>query len=55
VLTLTLGTRAVRQVAWTPAVIRGGVPIPLTGSAASRARARFAAGRGCTDLSATPR
>jgi poly-gamma-glutamate capsule biosynthesis protein CapA/YwtB (metallophosphatase superfamily) len=55
VLTLTLDARAVRQAAWTPAVIRGGAPIPLTGSPAARARARFAAGRGCTDLSATPR
>ena len=55
VLTLTLGTRAVRQVAWTPAVIRGGVPIPLAGAAATRARARFSAGRGCTGLSAAPR
>jgi len=54
VLTLTLGTRAVQRVTWTPAVIRHGVPIPLTGSAATRARARFAAARGCTNLSATP-
>jgi poly-gamma-glutamate capsule biosynthesis protein CapA/YwtB (metallophosphatase superfamily) len=55
VLTLTLGTGAVQRVAWTPAVIRQGAPIPLTGPAASTARARFAAARACTDLSATPR
>ena len=54
VLTLTLGTRAVQRVVWIPAVIRQGVPIPLTGSAATKARARFAAARGCTNLSATP-
>ena len=53
VLTLTLGTRAVQRVAWTPAVIRNGTPIPLTGSAATKARARFAAARRCTNLSAT--
>jgi len=54
VLILTLGTRAVQRVAWTPAVIRQGVPIPVTGSAATRARSRFAAARGCTNLAATP-
>ena len=54
VLTLTLGTRAVQRVAWTPAVIRDATPIPLTGWAATKARARFAAARRCTNLSATP-
>jgi Bacterial capsule synthesis protein PGA_cap len=54
VLTLTLGAHAVQRVAWTPAVIRDGAPIPLTGSAATKARARFAASRGCRNLSATP-
>jgi len=54
VLTLTLGTRAVQRMAWTPAVIRHGAPVPLTGSAATKARARWAATRGCTNLSATP-
>ena len=54
VLTLTLGAQAVQRAAWTPAVIRHGAPIPLTGSAATKARAQFAAARGCTNLSATP-
>jgi poly-gamma-glutamate synthesis protein (capsule biosynthesis protein) len=55
VLTLTLGTQAVQRIAWTPAVIRQGAPVPLTGPAATKARARFAAARGCTDLAATTR
>jgi len=55
VLTLTLGTRAVQRTAWTPAVIRHGAPVPRTGPAATKARARFAAARGCTDLAATAR
>lgn len=54
VLGLTVRGRAVTRVAWTPAVIDHGMPIPLAGAAVGPARARFAALRGCTDLAATP-
>jgi poly-gamma-glutamate synthesis protein (capsule biosynthesis protein) len=52
VLTLTVRGRAVTGVRWTPAVISGGVPIPLDGAHAVRAEAAWRALRGCTGLSA---
>jgi poly-gamma-glutamate capsule biosynthesis protein CapA/YwtB (metallophosphatase superfamily) len=54
VLTLTVRGRAVTGVRWTPAVISGGVPVPLTGAAAQRAQASWRALRGCTGLAANP-
>jgi poly-gamma-glutamate capsule biosynthesis protein CapA/YwtB (metallophosphatase superfamily) len=54
VLTLTVAAGRVTHTTWTPAVIRQGAPIPLTGAAATRARSRLAALRSCTDLSASP-
>jgi hypothetical protein len=44
----------VLHAAWTPAVIRQGVPIPLAGTAAAQARSRRAALRSCTNLSPGP-
>jgi poly-gamma-glutamate capsule biosynthesis protein CapA/YwtB (metallophosphatase superfamily) len=52
VLTLTVTGRRVIHTAWTPAVIRQGAPIPLTGAAATQARSQLAALRSCTNLSA---
>ena len=54
VLTLTVTAGRVTRTAWTPAVIRQAVPIPLDGPAAAKARSRLAALRSCTDLSARP-
>jgi poly-gamma-glutamate synthesis protein (capsule biosynthesis protein) len=54
VLTLTVRGRAVTGVRWTPAVISGGVPVPLTGAGAQRAQASWRALRGCTGLAANP-
>jgi Bacterial capsule synthesis protein PGA_cap len=54
VLTLTVRGRAVTGVRWTPAVISGGVPIPLGGAEAARAGASWRALRSCTGLSAAP-
>lgn len=54
VLTLTAAAGRVTHTAWTPAVIRQGAPIPLTGAAATQARSRVATLRSCTDLSARP-
>ena len=54
VLTLTVTARRVIHAAWTPAIIRQGAPIPLTGTAATQARSRWAALRSCTNLSPTP-
>jgi poly-gamma-glutamate capsule biosynthesis protein CapA/YwtB (metallophosphatase superfamily) len=54
VLTLTVAAGRVTRTAWTPAVIRQGAPIPLTGAIATRARSRLAALRSCTDLSTRP-
>jgi poly-gamma-glutamate capsule biosynthesis protein CapA/YwtB (metallophosphatase superfamily) len=51
VLTLTVAAGRVTHTAWTPAVIREGAPIPLTGAAATQARSRLAASRSCTNLS----
>jgi poly-gamma-glutamate capsule biosynthesis protein CapA/YwtB (metallophosphatase superfamily) len=52
VLTLTVRGRAVTGVRWTPAVISGGVPLPLSGRAAGQAVAAWRALRGCTGLAA---
>lgn len=54
VLTLTVAGRAVTASTWSPAQIRGGVPHPLTGTAASTALRSWQALRGCTGLSASP-
>jgi Bacterial capsule synthesis protein PGA_cap len=54
VLTLTVMGRRVLHTGWTPAIIRQGAPIPLTGTAATRARSRLAALRSCTNLSPGP-
>jgi poly-gamma-glutamate capsule biosynthesis protein CapA/YwtB (metallophosphatase superfamily) len=54
VLTLTVMGRRVVHTVWTPAVIRQGAPIPLTGTAATQARSRRAALRSCTNLSPAP-
>jgi Bacterial capsule synthesis protein PGA_cap len=54
VLLLTMRGRAVTRVRWAPAVISGGIPIPLQGAAADRAEAAWRALRGCTGLSAKP-
>jgi poly-gamma-glutamate capsule biosynthesis protein CapA/YwtB (metallophosphatase superfamily) len=54
VLTLTVRGRAVTGARWTPAVISGGVPIPLSGAGAVRAEAAWRGLRGCTGLSAAP-
>jgi hypothetical protein len=54
VLTLTVRARAVTKPRWVPAVISGGIPIPLGGAAADRAVASWKALRGCTGLAAAP-
>jgi poly-gamma-glutamate capsule biosynthesis protein CapA/YwtB (metallophosphatase superfamily) len=54
VLTLTMRGRAVTGVRWTPAVISGGVPVPLSDAAAERAVASWRALRSCTGLAANP-
>jgi poly-gamma-glutamate capsule biosynthesis protein CapA/YwtB (metallophosphatase superfamily) len=54
VLTLTVRGRAVTRSSWTPAVISGGIPIPIDGSAADQAAASWNDLRGCTGLAAEP-
>jgi poly-gamma-glutamate synthesis protein (capsule biosynthesis protein) len=54
VLLLTLRGRAVTATRWVPAVISGGVPIPLRGAAATRAITSWQSLRRCTGLSAKP-
>lgn len=54
VLTLTVRGRHVTRSTWTPAVIQGGVPQVLHGSAARQARASWEELRDCTGLSAAP-
>ena len=54
VLLLTMRGRAVRASRWVPAVISGGIPIPLEGAAADRAVASWQSLRRCTGLSARP-
>jgi poly-gamma-glutamate synthesis protein (capsule biosynthesis protein) len=54
VLMLTIRGRAVTKANWTPAVISGGTPIPVEGSAADRAVAAWNGLRSCTGLAAEP-
>jgi poly-gamma-glutamate capsule biosynthesis protein CapA/YwtB (metallophosphatase superfamily) len=54
VLLLTLRGRAVTASRWVPAVISGGIPIPLQGAAATRAATSWQSLRRCTGLSARP-
>jgi Bacterial capsule synthesis protein PGA_cap len=54
VLVLTMRGRAVTDARWVPAVISGGIPIPLEGDAADRAIASWRSLRRCTGLSARP-
>ncbi|GIH90907.1 CapA family protein [Planobispora siamensis] len=54
VLTLTIEGRKVIKDQWTPAVIQGGVPIPLTGTNRQQALTNWKALRGCTGLAAKP-
>jgi poly-gamma-glutamate synthesis protein (capsule biosynthesis protein) len=54
VLTLTVRGRHVVGSAWAPARIRSGVPRPLSGTAAERARTSWAGLRDCTGLAGTP-
>jgi hypothetical protein len=54
VLLLTLRGRAVTGSRWVPAVISGGIPVPLQGASATRAVASWRSLRGCTGLSAKP-
>jgi hypothetical protein len=54
VLLLTLRGRAVTNSRWVPAVISGGIPVPLQGASANRAVASWQSLRGCTGLSAKP-
>jgi len=51
VLTVTVGGHKGVEYQWTPAVIQRGVPHPLAGVDAQRARADFERLRTCTDLS----
>lgn len=52
VLTLTVRGRAVTGSVWSPATIRGGVPHPLTGSAAASSVTAWERLRSCTGLAA---
>jgi Bacterial capsule synthesis protein PGA_cap len=54
VLLLTMRGRAVTASRWVPAVISGGIPIPLEGAAATRAVTAWQSLRRCTGLSARP-
>ena len=54
VLLLTARGRAVTKVEWVPAVISGGIPLPLRGAPAERAVAAWQSLRGCTGLAARP-
>jgi len=53
-LLLTMRGRAVTSSRWVPAVISGGIPIPLEGAAADRAVDTWQSLRRCTGLSAKP-
>jgi hypothetical protein len=54
VLLLTARGRAVTKVEWVPAVISGGIPLPLRGAAAEGAVAAWQSLRGCTGLAEQP-
>jgi capsule synthesis protein PGA_cap len=53
-LHVTVTGRHIDKFSWRPAQISGGLPIPLSGSAASTALQRWEGLRGCTGLSAQP-
>ena len=54
VLLLTTQGRAITASRWVPAVISGGIPIPLQGANATRAVSSWQSLRRCTGLSAKP-
>jgi Bacterial capsule synthesis protein PGA_cap len=54
VLLLTTRGRAITASRWVPAVISGGIPIPLQGADATRAISSWQSLRRCTGLSARP-
>jgi poly-gamma-glutamate capsule biosynthesis protein CapA/YwtB (metallophosphatase superfamily) len=54
VLLLTARGRGVAKAEWVPAVISGGIPLPLRGAAAERAVAAWESLRDCTGLAAKP-
>jgi poly-gamma-glutamate capsule biosynthesis protein CapA/YwtB (metallophosphatase superfamily) len=54
VLLLTVRGRAVTRAEWVPAVISGGIPLPLEGAAADQAVAAWRSLRACTGLAARP-
>ena len=54
VLLLTTQGRAITASRWVPAVISGGIPIPLQGADATRAISSWQSLRRCTGLSARP-
>jgi poly-gamma-glutamate synthesis protein (capsule biosynthesis protein) len=54
VLLLTTRGRAITNSRWVPATISGGIPIPLTGPAATQAVSSWQSLRRCTGLSAKP-
>jgi len=54
VLLLTMRGRAVTSSRWVPAIISGGIPIPLEGAAADHAVDTWQSLRRCTGLSAKP-
>ena len=54
VLLLTTQGRAITASRWVPATISGGIPIPLTGAAATNAASSWQSLRRCTGLSAKP-
>lgn len=53
-LHVTITGRHVDGFSWRPAQISGGLPVPLTGSAAASALQRWKGLRGCTGLAAAP-
>jgi hypothetical protein len=54
VLLLTTQGRAITASRWVPALISGGIPLPLQGADATRATASWQSLRRCTGLSAKP-
>jgi poly-gamma-glutamate capsule biosynthesis protein CapA/YwtB (metallophosphatase superfamily) len=53
-LHVTITGRHIDKFSWRPAQISGGLPVPLSGSAAASALHRWEGLRGCTGLSAAP-
>jgi hypothetical protein len=51
---LTINGRKVLKDRWTPATIQSGVPVPVTGTAKTRAVADWKALRSCTGLGTRP-